>query len=151
MTDHPNPNPAATADSSWMLMTATGVAGIWVAVILITLLAPDMITGSHQEHLKVAAFGTWLWGLIASAAYLMGMGRLRGRASRQPIWTGLTVATLAIWFLAAILAVTVPRAVTGTDPTQIPFAAMIAPVAATVLTWLAGTAAKVFSMPVPAA
>jgi hypothetical protein len=149
VTDHPNPH-AAAADSSWMLCTATGFAGIWAAVILITIFAPDMITGSHQEHLKVAAFGTWLWGLIASAAFLLGMGRLRGKASRQAIWTGLAVATPAIWLLAAILSITVPRAVTGTDPTQIPFAAMVSPVAATVLTWLAGIAAKVLATPPPA-
>ena len=147
MTDHPNPNASATVDSSWMMCTAAGLAGIWIAVILISVLAPDMITGSHQEHLQVAAFGTWLWGLIASAAFLTGMGRLRGKASRQAIWTGLALATAAIWLLAAILSITVPRAVTGTDPTQIPVAAMVCPVAATVLTWLAGIAARVFATP----
>lgn len=89
--------------------------------------------------------------LVASAAFPSGMGRLRGAASRRPIWTGLAAATLAVWLLAAILAITVPRAVTGTDPTQIPVAAMVAPVAATVLTGLAGFAAKVFAMaPLPA-
>ncbi|MFI5889833.1 hypothetical protein ACIA5D_06890 [Actinoplanes sp. NPDC051513] len=134
-----------TADGSWMSWTATGLAGIAGAVILISVLAPDMITGSQQEHLAVAAFGTWLWGLIGSVAFLTGMGRLRGAATRQVIWTGLAVATLAIWLLAAVLAITVPRAVTGTDPTQIPIAAMVAPIAATVLTGLAGTAAKVFA------
>lgn len=143
MTNHPNPR--ATADGSWMMWTATGVAGIWLAVILITLFAPDMITGSQQEHMKVAAFATWLWGLIASTVFLKGMGKLRGTPSRQPIWSGLAVATVAIWVLAAIVAIAAPRAVTGTDPTQIPVAAMFAPVAATVLTWLAGTAARVFA------
>ncbi|MFC7272990.1 hypothetical protein ACFQS1_03260 [Paractinoplanes rhizophilus] len=146
MIDHPNTG-AAPADVSWMSWTAAGLAGIVGAAILISVFAPDMITGSQQEHLAVAAFGTWLWGLIGSAAFLTGMGRLRGSAARQFIWTGLAAATLAIWLLAAVVAIAAPRAVTGTDPTQIPVAAMVAPVAATVLTWLAGTAAKVFATP----
>jgi hypothetical protein len=37
-----------TADLSWMLWTAIGIGGIWIAVLLISLLAPDMVTGSEQ-------------------------------------------------------------------------------------------------------
>jgi hypothetical protein len=79
---------AATADGSWMAWTVAGIGGIWVAVGLISLLAPDMVTGSEQQHMPVAAFSTWLWGLIATGTYLWGMGRLRGRAERRPIWAG---------------------------------------------------------------
>jgi hypothetical protein len=38
-----------------MLWTAIGIAGIWVAVLLISLFAPDLVSGSEQEHLPVAA------------------------------------------------------------------------------------------------
>jgi hypothetical protein len=49
----------ATADGSWMLWTAIGISGIWVAAVLISLLSPDMVSGSEQEHQKVAAFTSW--------------------------------------------------------------------------------------------
>jgi hypothetical protein len=133
-----------TADLSWMLWTAIGIGGIWIAVLLISLFAPDLVSGSEQQHLPVAAFATWFWGGIGTLVLLWAMGRLRGRSSWQPIWIGLSVATLGIWALATILAITLPVMVTGTDPTRIPFAALFAPPAAAMLTALAGAVANVF-------
>ena len=135
---------AATADPSWMLWTAVGIGGIWIAVLLLSLLAPDLVSGSEQQHLPVAAFTTWFWGGIGTLVFLWTMGRLRGRAIWRPAWIGLSVVTLAIWALAAILGITLPVMVTGTDPTRIPFAALFAPVAAAMLTALAGAVANVF-------
>jgi hypothetical protein len=133
-----------TADLSWMLWTAIGIGGIWIAVLLISLLAPDLVSGSEQQHLPVAAFATGFWGGIGTLVFLWAMGRLRGRAMWRPTWTGLSVVTLGIWAVATILAITLPVMVTGTDPTRIPFAALFAPPAAAMLTALAGTIASVF-------
>lgn len=138
---------ATTADGSWMVWTAVGIAAIWVAVLVISLFAPDMVSGSEQEHLPVAAFGTWFWGLLATGALLWGMSRIRGAAARRPIWVGLAVATVVVWAIAAVLSVTLPVFVTGTDPTRIPIAAMVAPAAAAVITALAGIIAGVFANP----
>jgi hypothetical protein len=138
---------SATADGSWMASTAAGVAGIWVAVALISIFAPDMVTGSEHQRLPVAALGSWFWGLIATGAFLWGMGRLRGNAVRRPIWIGLTAATLALWLVATIAGIALPVVETGSDPTRLPVGAMIAPVAATVLTALAGITAGVFAHP----
>jgi hypothetical protein len=140
----PNDRRATTTELSWMLWTAVGIGGIWVAVLLLSLLAPDLVSGSQQDHLPVAAFTTWFWGGVATLVLLWAMGRLRGRASWQPIWVGLSVATLGIWAVATILGITLPVMVTGTDPTRIPFAAIFAPVAAAMLTALAGAVATVF-------
>ena len=144
--DHATPGDrrTTTTDLSWMLWTAIGIGGIWVAVLLLSLLAPDLVSGSEQEHLPVAAFTTWFWGAVGTMVFLWAMGRLRGSARWQPIWIGLSVATLGIWVMATILAITLPVMVTGTDPTQIPFAALFAPPAAAMLTALAGTVASVF-------
>jgi hypothetical protein len=138
---------SATADGSWMASTAAGIAGIWVAVALISIFAPDMVTGSEHQHFPVAALGSWFWGLIATGAFLWGMGRLRGNAVRRPIWIGLTAATLAVWLVATIAGIALPVVETGSDPTRLPVGAMIAPVAATVLTALAGITAGVFAHP----
>jgi hypothetical protein len=138
---------SATADGSWMVWTASGIVGIWVAVALISVLAPDLVSGSEQQHMPVAAMTAWLWGLVATGMFLWAMGRLRGRASYRPLWIGLTGATLAIWLVATVLAITLPVYETGSDPTRLPVGAMVAPVAATVLTALAGIAASVFIRP----
>jgi hypothetical protein len=140
----PEDHRAATADASWMLWTAIGIGGIWVAVLLLSLLAPDLVSGSEQDHLPVAAFTTWFWGGVGTLVFLLVMGRLRGSARWQPIWIGLSVVTVGIWAVATILGITLPVMETGTDPTQIPFAAIFAPVAAAMLTALAGAVANVF-------
>lgn len=137
----------AMADGSWMAWTVAAVVGIWLAVALVSILAPDMVSGSEQEHLPVAACSTWLWGLVATGGFVWGMGKLRGRASRRPIWTGYALATLVVWLVAAVLGITLPRMETGSDPTRIPVAALALPVAAAVLTILAGILASVFARP----
>ena len=140
----PEDRRAAAAEPSWMLWTAIGIGGIWVAVLLISVLAPDLVSGSEQDHLPLAAFTAWFWGGVATVAFLWVMGRLRGSARRQTTWIGLSVVTLGIWAVSTIVGITLPVVETGTDPTQIPFAAIFAPVAAAMLTALAGAVANVF-------
>jgi hypothetical protein len=138
---------SAMADGSWMAWTAAGIAGIWVAVALISIFARDMVSGSEQEHLSVAAFVTWIWGLVATGAFLWTMGRPRGNATRRPVWIGLSVTTVAVWLVAAILSITLPVFETGSDPTRLPIGAMVAPVAAAMLTIVGGITAGVFAGP----
>lgn len=135
---------AGTADGSWMLWTAVGIAGIWVAVLLISLLAPDMVSGSEQQHLPIAAFTTWFWGGVGTVVFLWAMGKVREPASQRPTWIGLSVTTLAVWTVATILGIAAPVLVTGSDPTRIPVAAFVAPVVAAMLTAFAGVIANVF-------
>ncbi len=92
-----------TADGSWMAWSVGGLVGLWTTVALVSIFAPDLVSGSEQQHLPVAAFATWLWGMVATGGYLLAMGRLRGSSSRRPIWIGLTVATLTVWLVATIL------------------------------------------------
>ena len=110
------------------------VGAIWLAVLAISLLAPDMVSGSEQQHMPVAAFGTWLWGIVGTgplwARWLRFGVRSRGRHLHQPLALGVA----GIWAVAAAVSVFGPVVETGSDPTRLPLAAMIAPVAATVLT-----------------
>jgi hypothetical protein len=128
-----------------MIWAAAGITGVWVAVLLISTLAPDMVTGSEQQHMPIAAATSWLWGLLATVGFLWAMIRLRGRASQRPIWIGLATATLVLWLVATILSATLPVVETGTDPTRLPVGAIVAPLAAAVLTVLAGITAGVFA------
>jgi hypothetical protein len=43
---------------SWMLWTAIGIGGIWIAVLLLSLLARNLTSGSQQDHLPIAALTT---------------------------------------------------------------------------------------------
>ena len=142
---------SAMADGSWMAWTVAGVAVIWVAVALISVFSPDMVSGSEQEHLPVAAFATWISGVIGTGAFLWMMGKLRGSVTRRPVWIGLSVTTSRIddeaWVGATILSIVLPVVETGSDPTRLPVGAMVAPVAAAMLTALAGITANVFSRP----
>jgi hypothetical protein len=130
-----------------MAWTVAGVAAIWVAVALISVFSPDMVSGSEQEHLPVAAFATWISGVVGTGAFFWMMGKLRGSVTRRPVWIGLSVTTMAIWTVATILSIVLPVVETGSDPTRLPVGAMVAPVAAAMLTALAGITANVFSRP----
>ena len=118
------------------------VGGIWAAVAAISLLSPDMVSGSEQQHMPVAAFATWIWGAVAT----YGMTRYWVAARRDPergqLHRQLSVAVAGLWLVAAAIAVLGPVMVTGSDPTRIPFCAMFAPIVATVLTFLARSTAE---------
>jgi hypothetical protein len=128
-----------------MTWTLVGVAAIWVAVLAISVVAPDLVSGSQQEHLPLAAFVTWIWGLLASVGYLWGMSRLRGSMERRPYWVGLTVVVAIIWAVAVLASAWMPAWETGSDPTRLPVWALMGPVAAMLLTFLASIIAGIFS------
>jgi hypothetical protein len=115
---------------------------VWIAVVVISVFSPDLVSGSEQQHLPVAAFGTWLWGTVATVGVLVGGGLVR-RAGEALWWVAPAAATMAIWVVASLVSVFAPTMETGTDPTTIPLAALIAPVVAALLTCVAYAAAAV--------
>lgn len=126
----------------WVAATAIGVSSIWIAVAAISVFAPDMVSGSEHQHLPIAALTTWLWGGIATPFFLMTMFGLRRSAAWRPIWVGLGVTTVAVWTGTTIVAIASPVVVTGSDPTQIPLGAILAPIGAMVVTTLASVVAN---------
>jgi hypothetical protein len=110
---------------------AVALASIWAAVAAISLFAPDLVSGSEQQHLPVAAFGTWMWGAVATFSVLVALSRLRGDG---PTGLRLAGAVCAVWTVAAVVSIAAPSMVTGSDPTRLPIASLVAPVAAAVLT-----------------
>ena len=141
----PAPQVKDTADQSWKVWTLIGVAAIWIGVVLISLVSPDLVSGSEQEHLPLAAFLTWIWGLIATIGLLWGMSKLRGTAERKNLWIGLVVAVAIIWGVAVVLSAALPTWETGSDPTTLPVWAIVMPLAAALVTTLAAIIAGIFS------
>ncbi|MGD9958712.1 hypothetical protein [Nocardioides sp.] len=105
---------------------ATAAVVIVGAATAISILAPDLVTGSAHEHLPLAALTVWPWAAAAVGYVLM--------AGRHDYSRDLVLAVSFVWVLVAILAVGVPTLVTGTDPTHVPLAALIAPPFGAVIT-----------------
>jgi hypothetical protein len=104
----------------------TAPTAIWAASGLMAIGAPDLVSGSQQEHLPLALITVWLWAGAATAYALMTPSR--GSLAR---WT---LAVAGLWAATALVAIAAPVMVTGSDPTRIPLAVIIAPPVAAVLT-----------------
>jgi ABC-type transport system involved in cytochrome c biogenesis permease subunit len=107
---------------------ATAVTVVWTATVLVSIFAPDLVTGSEHEHLPLAMMTVWLWASVATAYALMTPQR-GSRAS----WT---LSVIAVWSLTAVVCIASPELVTGTDPTRIPLATLVVPPIAAVVTGL---------------
>jgi len=122
---------------------AASVIGIWVMIWLAGAVAPDFVSGSRHEHLRLVAGGDWIWGLVATAfAVLAVQHGLRLRVADPAPWIAFAGSVVAVWTGVLVITATGPVTVTGTDPTVIPFAAMGAPILGVFLTWFACTIVK---------
>jgi hypothetical protein len=132
------PTTPTTSDRTGLLrLGAAGLGAVWAAVIVISLYSPDSVSGIPQEHVPIAAVLTWVWGLMASRSMITTLVAQRDHPERQPEVRLLVGGVAMLWFLATILAVFGPEIVSGTDPTRVPIAAILAPIAAMVLTKMA--------------
>lgn len=116
------------------LWTLIAVVVIWLAVLVTSLFAPDFVSGSEQDHIKVAAIVNWLWGLLASVAVLRMLRHRDVQKAEASTWVALGTGVGVIWVTMTLVSLLVPVIELGSDPTQIPLAVIIAPIVAMVLT-----------------
>jgi hypothetical protein len=109
------------------------VGCIWVAVALLSIFAPDLISGSEQEHIPVAALTTWFWGGAATALVLLAAAR-RGSGAPAGVWRSMAIMVGSIWAVVAIVGIASPVMITGSDPTRLPLGALVGPFAAVLVT-----------------
>jgi hypothetical protein len=69
-----------------------------------------------------------------ATGYVLMAGRGRGSGDDPLPWAGFTVSVGAIWLVVALTSIFAPEIVTGSDPSHVPIAVIIAPVAGTVAT-----------------
>ena len=117
---------------SRLIPVGLAISGIWVAVIAASIWAPVMITGSAHEQLAIAALGDWLWGGLATGLLLLAAAFTR--PERADAWPVVALITIVVWLAVALASVFAPTMVTGTDPTTIPLAALLAPIAGALVT-----------------
>ena len=124
--------------NKWVFAT---IILIWLAVLFMSTADTDLITGTapDQNNIPVAAFLDWLWGVLATVSVL------RATVFRRPTekgwgedsaWMWITIVVGGIWLAATVVALSVPSLTTGEAPDTvvIPYAAIIAPIVAAVLT-----------------
>lgn len=131
-TGHVGPTQASRATNPRLLAVGIAIGSIWLAVVIASLYAPVMVTGSNHERLAIAALGDWLWGGMATGLLLLAAA-FTG-PGRTGIWPTAALVTALIWLAVAVTSVFAPDLVTGTDPTSIPLAAMLAPIVGAVVT-----------------
>jgi hypothetical protein len=105
---------------------AAAVGAVILAIALISILSPDLVTGAFQEHIPIVGLTAWLWGAVA-IGYLTFV-----RGSHLDVPQAGLIAGL--WLAIAATCIFSPELVTGTDPTRIPIAGLVAPVVGTVVT-----------------
>jgi uncharacterized membrane protein len=123
--------PASRRDERFA-MIGIAIVGVWVAVGLASIFSPDMVTGAQQDHLPIAAMSIWLWGAITTGFIVMTGAMGHGVSDHR--WRSLAITLVALWAVIAAAAVWTPVMVTGTDPTRIPLASLLAPIAGTIAT-----------------
>ncbi len=123
-------------NSVWIWLT---IVVIWVAVLIMSMGSPELQFGSEPEIIDVAVVVDWFWGLVGT------IGVLRLTLFRRPTevgwgqavaWPWILGVVGALWLAAAIASVNLPVFELG-DDIVIPVAAIVAPVAAAMLTWYA--------------
>lgn len=122
-----------TARESRYLFAGIAVASIWFAVAAASIWSPDLVSGTDQERVPLAAILDWFYATLATGLVLMAFGRRSPGASRS-MWLGFTVAIGGIWFVVAVASIFAPSIETGTDPTAVPIAALASPLAGVIAT-----------------
>jgi hypothetical protein len=104
------------------------VSAIWAVTALLSVFAPDMVTGSEQEHLPIAVLTAWLWAVVATTFVLM-----TPRSETSMAWA---IAVGLVWVAILVIGLAAPQLVTGTDPTSIPLGVLVAPPVGSLVTGL---------------
>jgi len=127
------PGAGGAAEGSRYLFAGIAVGSIWLAIAAASIWTPDLISGTDQEHVPLAAIVDWFYAALATGLVLMAFGRRSPGATRS-LWLGFTVAIAAIWFVVAVASIYAPSIVTGTDPSTVPIAALASPIAGVIAT-----------------
>jgi hypothetical protein len=104
------------------------VGVIWAVAAVLSVFAPDLVSGSEQEHIPIAVLTVWLWAVVATTFVLM--------TPRAQVAAGWAIAVGLVWMAVMVIGLAAPQLVTGTDPTSIPLGAMVAPPVGSLVTGL---------------
>lgn len=116
------------ADTSRWKWSGLAVAAIWLSAAAASIWSSDLITGAAHEHIPLVAINFPIWALLGTGLAVLAPAVTASERGRGwPIYAG-TVAV--VWIAAAMISIGAPAMITGSDPTTIPIAGVIAPIAA---------------------
>jgi len=119
-----------------LLPAAAAVGGLWLAMALSSMFAPDLISADY-DHVPIVALTIWVWGAVATRFVLFGAAF--PAPDRMARWA-LPVAVLGIWGAVALVSIYAPSIV-ASDGTIVPVAGLFAPPAGAIATGFACLAA----------
>jgi hypothetical protein len=99
---------------------------VWTTTLLMSMLAPDLVSGDGARHLPLTALTAWVWAGVATGFLRLNPG------PRLPRET--TALVVGAWGVALFLSVTAPEVVVASGSTQIPVTACVTPALASVVT-----------------
>ena len=108
--------------------TALSIISIWIAVTFASIFSNDLVAGSDPVRIPVAAITCWFWGAVATGFVFIVVLR------RKPTNIWLTLSIFGIWASVALTSIFSPDLVAGSDPTNVPVAAIISPMAGAIAT-----------------
>jgi Short C-terminal domain len=128
------------------LMTGIALGCIVVNGVLGSIFTPAIVStggsadsGYTHQHVPIAAYSAWIWAVIAIAMVLpAAMQGIRAKVTDRVPWTILGLGAGGIWLAVMFISIFTPVMVTGTAPwiTEVPLAAMLDVIAATIVTYL---------------
>jgi len=110
------------------ISTAAGVVVMWASVVVAGVFAPDLVTGANHEHFQLAAVIGWPLGAVGTGMILLAAVVGGAPVAEGVRWYVFGTVVAAIWIAVALTSVLAPAMVTGTDPTTVPLAALVAPI-----------------------
>ncbi len=125
-----------TNSNTWIVVS---IGAVWLAVLFTSLFSPDLVFGTEEEHVKLAAIANWFWGVLGTVFVLRSTVFLRPSEigwGQSDAWPWIAVAVAGLWLAATVVSIGVPTLEIGTD-IQVPVAAAVASPIAAMLTWYA--------------
>jgi hypothetical protein len=110
------------------LWSGLAIAAIWAATAAAAIWAPGLISGSAHEHIPIVAINVPVWALLATGFVVMAPATTA--SDRRRLWAVYAAVVSVIWAAACAIAIVGPPIITGSDPTMIPIAGIVAPILA---------------------
>lgn len=121
------------AEASRYRFAALAVGGIWGALAAASIWSPELVSGTDQTRVPIAAFTDWFYALIATGLVLLAFSRRTPDLPRSA-WAAFTLLISGIWLVVAIASIWTPDLISGTDATRVPIGALVGPIAGVLAT-----------------
>ena len=105
-------SPQPEAEGSRYRFAAMAVGGIWGALAAASIWSPELISGTDQTRVPIAAFTDWFYALIATGLVLLAFSRRTPDLPRSA-WAAFTLLISGIWLVVAIASIWTPDLVSA--------------------------------------